>query len=412
LLEGVKNDYLSNSITSKVLNAIQIAGYKIESNYLALDFFYCLMKYLKTLPALLVLADGTVFFGNAIGKISTSGGELCFNTGMTGYQEIYTDPSYHGQILVHTLTHIGNYGTIEGEEESDNVQIAAMVCDKFSTVFSRRQTEESLQSWMEKKGLVGISNVDTRQIVRHIRSKGTMNAIVSSEILDPEVLLEKLKAIPTMLSLELASAVSTTETYIVEAPNKEFRIAVLDLGVKRSMLKQMAARGLEVYVFPATTSFAQMQACKPQGYFISNGPGDPASTQYASETVKEIVNAGIPLFGICMGHQLLAIASGASTYKMHHGHRGLNQPVINLESQRSEITSQNHGFAVNADDVKHIPNLEFTHLNLNDGTVEGIKLKDKPAFSVQFHPESSPGPHDSRYLFDKFKQLMHENLQG
>jgi carbamoyl-phosphate synthase small subunit len=364
------------------------------------------MKYTKLKPAILVLADGTVFKGNAIGKIGTAGGELCFNTGMTGYQEIYTDPSYHGQLLVHTLTHIGNYGTLPSEEESDQVQIAGLICDKFSSVYSRMQAHQSLHDWMIVKGLSGISNLDTRQIVRHIRSKGAMNAIVSSEELNSDVLLEQLKQVPPMLNLELASRVSTKESYINKAENPEFKIAVLDLGIKKAMLHQMAERGIEAHVFPAKTSFQEMEAINPDGYFISNGPGDPASTTYATETIKEILAAEKPLFGICMGHQLLAQANGVSTYKMHHGHRGLNHPVLNLLTERSEITSQNHGFAVNADEVRNHPNLEITHTNLNDGTVEGIRVKNKPAFSVQYHPESSPGPHDSRYLFDQFKELM------
>jgi carbamoyl-phosphate synthase small subunit len=367
------------------------------------------MKYTKLDPAILVLADGTVFQGNAIGVKGTAGGELCFNTGMTGYQEIYTDPSYHGQLLVHTLTHIGNYGTVPSEEESSEVQISGLICDKFSSVYSRMQAHESLQDWMVKKQLSGICNLDTRQIVRHIRSKGAMNAIISSEELDAQVLLDRLANVPAMLNLELASKVSTKKPYINKVENPEFRIAVLDLGIKQAMLHQMAARGIEAHVFPAKTSFQEMETMNPDGYFISNGPGDPASTTYATETIKEILAANKPLFGICMGHQLLAQANGASTYKMHHGHRGLNHPVLNLQTQRSEITSQNHGFAVNADDVRNNPNLEITHLNLNDGTVEGIRVKNKPAFSVQYHPESSPGPHDSRYLFDQFKELMLSN---
>jgi carbamoyl-phosphate synthase small subunit len=259
---------------------------------------------------------------------------------------------------------------------------------------------------MIKKGLSGISNLDTRQIVRHIRSKGAMNAIVSSEELNADILLDQLKQVPPMLNLELASKVSTNVPYINKAENLEYRIAVLDLGIKRAMLHQMAERGIEAHVFPAKTSFKEMEAINPDGYFISNGPGDPASTTYATETIKEILAAEKPLFGICMGHQLLAQANGVSTYKMHHGHRGLNHPVLNLLNERSEITSQNHGFAVNAEEVRNNPNLEITHINLNDGTVEGIRVKNKPAFSVQYHPESSPGPHDSRYLFDQFKELM------
>ncbi|MBC7922207.1 MAG: glutamine-hydrolyzing carbamoyl-phosphate synthase small subunit [Ferruginibacter sp.] len=366
------------------------------------------MKYTKSRPALLVLQDGTVFRGNALGIIGTIGGEICFNTGMTGYQEIYTDPSYHGQIIVNTNSHIGNYGVIQADEESAYVKIRGLVCNQFSRSYSRHQADFSLQDYFEKAGIVGISQVDTRQLVRHIRHRGAMNAMVSSEILDEEVLKQKLAGVPAMDGLELSSEVSTRQPYFVGEAGSPFKVAVLDLGIKTSILENLTTRGCHCQVFPAKTSFRAMQAWGPDGYFVSNGPGDPAAMPYAVETVKEVLAADVPLFGICLGHQILALASDVSTYKMHHGHRGLNHPVKNLVSGRGEITSQNHGFGINEAEVKQSPVLETTHVNLNDDSVEGIRRKDKKAFSVQYHPESSPGPHDSRYLFDDFMRLMRD----
>ncbi|WP_266362380.1 glutamine-hydrolyzing carbamoyl-phosphate synthase small subunit [Tellurirhabdus rosea] len=360
--------------------------------------------------ALLVLEDGTVFKGLALGKIGTAGGEICFNTGMTGYQEIYTDPSYYGQVIVNTNSHIGNYGVqLETEEESNGVKISGMVCNFFSQIHSRHTADSSLQEYFEKSNIVGISGVDTRQIVRHIRDKGVMNCIISSEILDPAPLLDQLKAIPDMEGLELSSQVCTQRIYDLDSARPEFRVAVLDLGVKKSILTNLTDRGAHCRVFPATTPFEEIAAWNPDGYFISNGPGDPAAMPYAAETVRQALDTNKPLFGICLGHQVLSLASGLSTYKMHNGHRGLNHPVKNLITGRCEVTSQNHGFAVRAEDVMDHPDVELTHVNLNDKTIEGIRRKDKPAFSVQYHPEASPGPHDSRYLFDEFVGLIQQS---
>jgi carbamoyl-phosphate synthase small subunit len=364
------------------------------------------MKYNSRPDAYLMLEDGTLFKGSSVGKIGTTTGEICFNTGMTGYQEIYTDPSYYGQIIVNTTTHIGNYGTLDEEQESNSVKFSGLVCKTFSDLYSRKEADSSLQEYFEKQGVVGISGVDTREIVRLIRSKGGMNAIISSEILDENKLKEELKKIPSMAGLELSSIVSTKEPYHLGNPDSKFKVAVLDLGIKTSILKNFIERDVYCKVFPAKTSFEEMQKWNPNGYFISNGPGDPAVTSYAIETVKKILNIDMPLFGICLGHQILAEANGISTYKMHHGHRGLNHPVKNLLTGKSEITSQNHGFAVKLEEVAKNKNVEVTHVNLNDDTVEGIRLKNKKAFSVQYHPESSPGPHDSRYLFDDFVQLL------
>ncbi len=353
----------------------------------------------------LLLEDGLMVEGDAIGKRGTTGGEICFNTGMTGYQEIYTDPSYYGQIVVNTTAHIGNYGILDAEQESTGPKIRGLVVNEFSEDFSRKTANGSLQDYLEKNHVVGIANVDTRMIVRHIRSKGAMNAIISSS-LKAEHLEAELKKVPSMDGLELASLVSTEKSYFVGDPAAALRVAVLDVGIKKSILQQLALRNCYCKIFPAKTTYKEMETWKPHGFFISNGPGDPAVMDYAIDTVKEIIGSGIPLFGICLGHQLLALANGVSTYKMHHGHRGLNHPVKNLITGKGEITSQNHGFAVNEKDVEKNANLEVTHLHLNDSTIMGLRLKGKKAFSVQYHPEAAPGPHDSRYLFDQFVEMM------
>jgi carbamoyl-phosphate synthase small subunit len=364
------------------------------------------MQHTSLLPAILILEDGTTLKGKAVGKIGTTTGEVCFNTGMTGYQEIYTDPSYSGQILLNTMTHIGNYGVIAQDEESEKPQIQGMICNEFSPIFSRNIAESSLQQYFEKHNIVGISDIDTRQLVRHIRNKGAMNAIISSEIFDIETLKNLLAKTPDMNGLELSSRVSTENSYTFGNPEAVLKVAALDLGIKRNILNCLADRNVFVKVFPAHTSFEEMQQFKPNGYFISNGPGDPAAMPYAVNTVSKILEANQSLFGICLGHQILALASGIGTHKMHNGHRGLNHPVKNVITGKSEITSQNHGFGVNKDDIEKMPNVEITHVNLNDQSIEGIRRTDKPAFSVQYHPESSPGPHDSRYLFDDFIKMM------
>lgn len=362
--------------------------------------------------AVILLEDGTHFTGLASGKIGTCMGELCFNTGMTGYQEVFTDPSYFGQILIMTNDHIGNYGTSSAEVESDSVKIAGLVTRKFNTLYSRQKADTDIQEYCEQNNLVGITEVDTRALVSHIRNKGAMNAIISSEDVSLDELKMRLSNFPSMAGLELSSKVSTENTYELLVDNAEYKIAVLDLGVKKNILRCFNERKCNLKVFPAKTSYAEMKEYGADGYFISNGPGDPAVTSYAVETVKEILSHNQPLFGICLGHQMLALANGIDTYKMHNGHRGLNHPVINLKTQKSEITSQNHGFAVNASQLKNNQDIEVTHVNLNDDTIEGIAMKNKPAFSVQYHPESSPGPHDSRYLFDDFLNLINQHKQN
>lgn len=356
--------------------------------------------------AFLLLEDGSLFKGQSLGKIGTTSGELCFNTGMTGYQEIYTDPSYFGQIVVNTNAHIGNYGTIGADNESAQVKISGMICNEFSVTYSRLTADASLQTYLENANTVGICGIDTRALVQHIRSKGAMNGVISSESSDIEFLKQKLTKTPSMEGLELASKVSTSEPYFVGEEDSPLRVAVLDLGVKQNILLNLASRGVYCKVFSAKTSFEEMEQFKPHGYFISNGPGDPSAMDYAINTVKEILKADKPLFGICLGHQLLALAVGISTYKMHNGHRGLNHPIKNLITGQCEITSQNHGFGISEFDVAKSSAVIPTHINLNDNSIEGIQVKGKKAFSVQYHPESSPGPHDSRYLFDDFVIMM------
>lgn len=358
--------------------------------------------------AYLLLEDGLLVEGSAIGKIGTTGGEICFNTGMTGYQEIYTDPSYYGQIIVNTTAHIGNYGAIDAEQESAATKIAGVVVNDFADQYSRIEAKESLQQYLERNQVVGISDVDTRMLVRYIRNKGAMNALISS-VLTPDQMKEELKKVPSMNGLELSSRVSTKEPYFIGSPEAKFKVAALDLGIKKNILKNLADRGCYIKVFPAKTPHHEMAAWNPDGYFLSNGPGDPAVMDYAIKTVTDVVASDKPVFGICLGHQLLALSCGISTYKMHHGHRGLNHPVKNLISGKGEMTSQNHGFAVNEKDVDKNPRVEVTHLHLNDNTIMGLRLKDKKAFSVQYHPEASPGPHDSNYLFDEFVTMMREN---
>lgn len=361
---------------------------------------------MKREKAILYLADGTLFEGLSIGKKGTSGGEICFNTGMTGYQEIYTDPSYYGQIVINTNSHIGNYGVHKDETESDRPAIKGLVVNDFTYEYSRSSASGSLEDYLSSHDTVGISDLDTRMLVRHVRDKGAMNAIISTEIFDISELEYELSKVPDMKSLELSSLVTTKKTYELGMNNTGFKIGVLDLGVKRSILDNFLVRNCQLDVFPAKTSFEEMQKWGADGYFISNGPGDPEVMDYAVDTIKKILADRKPLFGICLGNQLLARAVGISTFKMHHGHRGLNQPVKNLITGKSEITSQNHGFSVNMESLKNSKLAELTHINLNDQSVEGLRLINGQAFSVQHHPESSPGPHDSTYLFDDFIQLI------
>lgn len=360
--------------------------------------------------AWLLLEDGTLFKGKSFGAKGTTGGEICFNTGMTGYQEVFTDPSYTGQVLIMNNAYIGNYGTKKEDVESSSVKIKGLICKNISHRYSRMTADDGLEEYLLKNNIVAISDLDTRALVQHIRSKGAMNCVISTEVTDEASLKAELAKVPDMAGLELSSQISTKEPYTFGSPNAPIRIAVMDYGVKRHILQCLADRNAYVKVFPAKTELSVLQEFKPDGYFISNGPGDPASMDYAVKIVRDILGTKKPFFGICLGHQLLARANDIPTFKMHHGHRGLNHPVKNLITGKSEITTQNHGFGVDPLALKDHASVEITHVNLNDGSIEGIRLKNRPAFSVQYHPESTPGPHDSRYLFDDFIAMIEKDM--
>jgi carbamoyl-phosphate synthase small subunit len=359
------------------------------------------MKYTQRKKAILLLADGTTFEGKSIGINGTSFGEICYNTGMTGYQEIFTDPSYFGQIMLATNAHIGNYGVNNGEVESDSIKIAGLVCKNFSFNYSRERTDGSLENYFQKENVMAISDIDTRAVVRYIRDKGAMNAVISTET-DITALKEQLNAIPNMKGLELASKVSTKKPYFFGEKNAPFKISALDLGIKKNILRSLASRGCYIKVFPYTATFEEMSSFNPDGFFLSNGPGDPEPLKEAQKLASQIIERDLPLFGICLGHQIIALSNGISTYKMHNGHRGINHPVKNIITGKGEVTSQNHGFVVKREEVENHPDFEVTHIHLNDETLAGMKMKTKSCFSVQYHPEASPGPHDSSYLFDQF----------
>jgi len=360
------------------------------------------MKYSQRKKAILLLADGTVFEGKSIGTEGTAFGEICYNTGMTGYQEVFTDPSYFGQLMLATNAHIGNYGVNNDEKESDSIKIAGLVCKNFSFDYSRHDAEGSLEDYFKNENLMAISDIDTRAVVSYIRDKGAMNAVISTSTDDISELKEKLKAVPQMNGLELASKVSTKEPYFYGDENAPYKISALDIGIKKNILRNLAKRGCYIKVFPYNTTFEEMSEFNPDGYFLSNGPGDPNPLKEAQEVAKEIIKQDLPLFGICLGHQVIALANGISTYKMHNGHRGINHPVKNVITGKGEVTSQNHGFVVKREDVENHDEFEVTHIHLNDETLAGMKMKNKNCFSVQYHPEASPGPHDSSYLFDQF----------
>ncbi|WP_046369377.1 glutamine-hydrolyzing carbamoyl-phosphate synthase small subunit [Flavihumibacter petaseus] len=359
--------------------------------------------------AILLLADGSVYYGKAFGANGTTTGELCFNTGMTGYQEVFTDPSYYGQVVIMNNVHVGNYGVKDGDTESSSVKVRGIIARNLEEQFSRRLANGSLDEYLKANNIVAIEGVDTRELVTRVRTEGAMNCIISSEVTDVAELKKMLAEVPSMDGLELASLVSTEAAYEMGDPNSEIRIAVMDYGVKQNILQCMVDRGAYVRVHPAKTPVETVKAFNADGYFISNGPGDPAAMPYAIDTVKQLVNEEKPVFGICLGHQLLALAHDIPTFKMHHGHRGLNHPVKNLVTGKCEITTQNHGFGVDPEAVKKASHIEITHQNLNDNSIEGIRIKGKPAFSVQYHPESTPGPHDSRYLFDDFIGMIRES---
>ena len=360
------------------------------------------MQYKARKKAIILLADGTIFYGKAIGKDGSAFGEVCFNTGMTGYQEVFTDPSYFGQLMVTTNAHIGNYGINDQEVESDSIKIAGLICKNFNYDYSRHAADDSLENFFIRNNLFAISDVDTRALVSYIRDNGAMNAVISTEVDSIDKLKEQLSKVPNMEGLELASAVSTKEPYYFGDENAKYKIAALDLGIKKNILRNLSKRDCYIKVYPYDSSFEDMSSWNPDGYFISNGPGDPKPLTAAQNLAKEVIDRNLPLFGICLGHQIIALANGISTYKMHNGHRGINHPVKNLITGKGEITSQNHGFAVDREDAEKNKDIDITHIHLNDNTIAGISMKNKNCFSVQYHPEASPGPHDASYLFDTF----------
>jgi carbamoyl-phosphate synthase small subunit len=364
------------------------------------------MEYRSKKKAFVLLADGTQFFGKSIGIEGSAFGEICFNTGMTGYQEIFTDPSYFGQLMVTTNTHIGNYGVLNQESQSKTISISGLICKDFSFNYSRPSGDQSLYKYLKRHELVTISDVDTRALVNYIREHGAMNAVISTEVGAEERLLKELLDTPSMVGLDLASKVSTKEAYTVGNPDAAYKVATLDLGIKQNILNHMIERDIFVKVFPYNTSFDELESWNPDGYFISNGPGDPEPLKEAQALAKAIIDKNKPLFGICLGHQIIALANGIPTFKMFNGHRGINHPVKNLLTGKGEITSQNHGFAVDLDVAKAHPEIEVTHVHLNDGTLAGMRMKNNKCFSVQYHPEAGPGPNDATYLFDIFKEYI------
>ena len=359
------------------------------------------------LPAILLLEDGTIFKGKSLGAQGTTYGEIAFNTGMYGYQEIFTDPSYHKQMLVMATAHIGNYGVHDDEVESSNVKVAGIVVRNFSSIASRVDSSGTLQADLEKNGTVGISDVDTRALVRHIRNNGAMNAVLSTQEFDVKKLRTILDSVPSMDGLELSSEVSVTESFDFNLTG-EHKVALVDFGFKKSIATCLSDRGCSVRVFPWNVSAEEVLEWSPDGIMLSNGPGDPSAMKSVIAEVGKLVESELPIFGICLGHQLLSLSQGLETTKMFNGHRGVNHPVKNLITGKCEITSQNHGFVVSHDSVKNNTNVEVTHIHLNDDTIAGIRLVNKPVFCVQYHPEASAGPHDSRYLFDDFVELITE----
>ena len=358
-------------------------------------------------PAILLLDNGKIFRGFSFGKIGGTIGEVCFNTGMTGYQEILTDPSYCNQLITMTYPHIGNYGINYNDVESSKIHASGFIIRDGNAPPSNYRSTDSLENYLQNNDIVGIQGIDTRALVRCIRDEGSMNGIISSNILDEKILQQQLKKHPQMEGADLAKKVTCSESYIVNQNKNYEKIVVVDYGIKKNILNLLSKEEMELIVLPAHSTKEQIMSYSPKGVFLSNGPGDPAAVSYAIKTVSELLDINIPIFGICLGHQILALALGAKTYKLKFGHRGCNHPVKSIHSKQIEITSQNHGFAV---DKGSIPdNVIVTHYSLNDKTVEGMKGIDKPAFSVQYHPEASPGPHDSRDLFKEFKQLIKNN---
>jgi len=360
------------------------------------------------MKAMLALEDGTVFRGISFGAAGERAGEVVFNTGMTGYQEILTDPSYKGQIIVMTYPLIGNYGVNDEDPESPAPQAEGYVVREVSRMASNWRSRMGLPEYLEKHGVVGIAGVDTRALTRHIRTAGAMKAVISTECLDEKELVGKAQASPGIIGRDLVQAVTCKTAYQWEDQERQmpplYRVALLDCGAKRNIMRMLARAGCEVTVVPAHTRAEEIMAMHPHGVVLSNGPGDPAAVPYVVETVRALIGR-LPVFGICFGHQMLGLALGGTTYKLKFGHRGGNQPVKDLASGKVSITSQNHGFCVDRESLKD-SDIELTHINLNDHTLEGMRHKTLPVFSVQYHPEAAPGPHDASYLFDEFTGMM------
>lgn len=360
----------------------------------------------------LILEDGRRFPGESIGASGVSLGEVVFNTSMSGYQEVLTDPSYAGQIVTMTAPMIGNYGVSGEDDESSRPQVAGFVVRELSAAWSGWRGNESLDSYLARSGVVGLSEVDTRAVTRHVRTEGAMRAGIASAEVDPDELLARIREHPRMEGLDLTGRVSTAEPYRSEpAGEPDFHVVAYDFGLKANSLRLLMERGCRITTLPASTPVSEVLDFSPDGLFVSNGPGDPDAVGHALDAIRTAAEQGIPVFGICLGHQLVARAFGGSTYKLLYGHRGGNHPVRRLADGVVEITAQNHGFAVRGDEdggIENAPELRVTHVNLNDGTVEGLEHSRLPVFSVQYHPEAAPGPHDSRYLFDRFIGAMRD----
>jgi carbamoyl-phosphate synthase small subunit len=362
-------------------------------------------------PGYLLLEDGTCFTGEMIGAAGIALGEAVFNTSMTGYQEVLTDPSYAGQIVTMTCPLIGNYGVNSGDAESGGVQVAGFIVREASSTFSNWRAEGSLQDYLRAAGVAALHEVDTRALTRHLRSAGAMRAAIAAADVPRDELMRRILAHPRMEGLDLTCGVSTAEPYDTEPVGESrFRILAYDFGIKRNSLKLLAERGCAITTLPAATPAAEILDRDIDGFFVSNGPGDPEAVEHALETIRGLAGRGVPVFGICLGHQLIARAFGGTTYKLLYGHRAGNHPVRRMSDGAVEITAQNHGFAVRrgsgADDVDGAAALRMTHVNLNDQTMEGLEHRELPVFSVQYHPEAAPGPHDSRYLFDRFADAL------